>query len=91
MGSVTLTCKNEDQNFIMIMVTDTGVGMKQDQVKALNRDDCIFMKSTENNKMGSGLGLSIVKDMVKILGANFQIDSRYNEGTKISFLLNKNV
>ena len=65
--------------------------MKQDQVKALNRDDCIFMKSTENNKMGSGLGLSIVKDMVKILGANFQIDSRYNEGTKISFLLNKNI
>lgn len=91
MGSVTLTCKNEDQNFIMIMVTDTGVGMKQDQVKALNRDDCIFMKSTENNKMGSGLGLSIVKDMVKILGSNFQIDSRYNEGTKISFLLNKNI
>lgn len=91
MGSVTLTCKNEDQNFIMIMVTDTGVGMKEDQVKALNRDDCIFMKSTENNKMGSGLGLSIVKEMVKKLGANFQIDSRYNEGTKISFLLNKNI
>ena len=91
MGSVTLTCRNEDQNFISIMVTDTGVGMKEEQVKALNSDDCLFVKSNENNQMGSGLGLSIVKDMVKILGTDFKIESKYSEGTKISFLLNKNI
>ena len=91
MGSVTLTCRNEDQNFISIMVTDTGVGMKEEQVKALNSDDCLFVKSNENNIMGSGLGLSIVKDMVKILGTDFKIESKYSEGTKISFLLNKNI
>ena len=91
MGSVTLTCRNEDQNFILIMVTDTGVGMKGDQVKALNTDDCLFVKSNDNNKMGSGLGLSIVKEMVKLLGMDFKIESKYDEGTKISFLLNKNI
>ena len=51
----------------------------------------MFLKSNENNKFGSGLGLSIVKDMVKILGKDFKVESKYNEGTSISFLLNKNI
>ena len=90
MGSVTLVCNNFDNDFILIMVKDTGIGMKQEQVEKLNQDGTLFLKSNENNKFGSGLGLSVVKDMVKILGKDFKVESKYNEGTRISFLLNKN-
>jgi signal transduction histidine kinase/CheY-like chemotaxis protein len=91
MGSVTLICENYDNDFISIMVKDTGIGIKEEQVEKLNQDGTMFLKSNENNKFGSGLGLSIVKDMVKILGKNFKVESKYNEGTRISFLLNKNI
>ena len=91
MGSVTLVCENYDNDYILIMVKDTGIGIKEDQVKKLNQDGTMFLKSNENNKFGSGLGLSIVKDMVKILGKDFKVESKYNEGTSISFLLNKNI
>ena len=91
MGCVTLVCSNFDNDYILIMVKDTGVGMKQEQVDKLNQDETLFLKSNENNKFGSGLGLSVVKDIVKILGKDFKVESKYNKGTRISFLLNKNI
>ncbi len=92
MGCVTLECSNYDNDYILMMVTDTGIGMKQEQVDRLNQDDTLFLKSnSENNKFGSGLGLSVVKDIVKILGKDFKVESKYNKGTRISFLLNKNI
>ncbi len=91
MGSVTLVCSNYDQDYILIMVKDTGIGMKEEQVEKLNQNGTLFLKSNTNNKFGSGLGLSVVKDMIKILGKNFKVESKYNEGTRISFLLNKNI
>ena len=91
MGSVTLVCSNYDEDYILIMVKDTGIGMKEEQVEKLNQNGTLFLKSNTNNKFGSGLGLSVVKDMIKILGKNFKVESKYNEGTRISFLLNKNI
>ena len=90
MGSVTLVCQNYDNDYILIMVKDTGIGMKEEQVEKLNEEGTLFLKSNNNNKFGSGLGLSVVKDMVLILGKDFKVESKYNEGTRISFLLNKN-
>lgn len=92
MGSVIVTCTNHDKDFIGITVADTGIGMKEEHVNLLNTGDCLFLKDMgENNKMGSGLGLSIVKDMVKLLGKDFKVESQYNNGTRISFFLNKNI
>ena len=91
MGSVTLVCSNYDNDYILVMVKDTGIGMKQEQIDKLNQDGTLFLKSYDNNKFGSGLGLSVVKDMVKILGKDFKVESKYNKGSKISFLLNKNI
>ena len=92
MGSVIVTCTNHDKDFISITVADTGIGMKEEHVNLLNTGDCLFLKDMgENNKMGSGLGLSIVKDMVKMLGKEFKVESQYNNGTRISFYLNKNI
>ena len=92
MGSVIVTCTNHDKDFISITVADTGIGMKEEHVNLLNTGDCLFLKDMgESNKMGSGLGLSIVKDMVKVLGKDFKVESQYNNGTRISFYLNKNI
>ena len=91
MGSVTLVCSNFNKDYILIMVKDTGIGMKEEQIEKLNEEGTLFLKNNNNNQFGSGLGLSVVKDMVKILGKDFKVESKYNEGSKISFLLNKNI
>ena len=91
MRSVTLVCSNFNKDYILIMVKDTGIGMKEEQIEKLNEEGTLFLKNNNNNQFGSGLGLSVVKDMVKILGKDFKVESKYNEGSKISFLLNKNI
>ena len=103
-GSVEVKCTNYNDDYIKVAVIDTGFGMKEDELRKLNanvNDDnnnnngdtkeekFLFIKSTKNNDFGSGLGLSIVKSLVKALGKDFKVESEYNKGTTISFKLLK--
>lgn len=70
---------------IQFSVTDTGVGIHQDRInkvlEAYEQDDL----STTRAYGGTGLGLTISNDLVKLMGSKMQIVSDLGVGTRFEF------
>lgn len=90
-GKVGLLIRQEDNvesgyaSFV-IEVKDTGIGMKQEFIdtmifKPFERDDTRYVNKTE----GNGIGMSITKTILDVMGAGLQIESEVGKGT--SFLI----
>ena len=72
---------------IYFEVTDTGIGIPED--KLLSVFDSFSQGSIEVNRKygGTGLGLTIVKKLTKILGGQINLKSTVGEGSTFSFHL----
>lgn len=74
-----------EKNQAVVKVSDTGIGMKPEDVDQLF-EDFVRIKSEETRHIsGSGLGLSIVKKILDFYEANIQVDSIPGEGS--SFII----
>lgn len=72
---------------VMIEVSDSGIGMTEEQ-RARAFDS--FMQaesSTARRYGGTGLGLSIVHQLVQLMGGNIEIESRLGKGTTVRVTL----
>ncbi len=69
---------------LCIDVTDTGVGIKEENIKKLSSK--FYQQNSERNRSASGLGLglSIVYGIVSAMGGFVQIKSTDGEGTVVS-------
>lgn len=77
----------EKSNNIIISVVDTGIGIEDNFLdKIFERN---FRIDNERNKkvQGSGLGLSITKDLVNSLGGNIMVESKKGSGSKFTIHL----
>lgn len=64
-----------------IKVTDHGIGMTPDQVARLGER---FYRANNSGKIpGTGLGITIVKEILKLLGGSFEVMSEKDSGTTI--------
>jgi hypothetical protein len=70
-------------DMIRFFVSDTGIGINESHYK--NLFNLYVKNSEENNKLGSGLGLSIVNDITKKLGSEIHFESIEGVGTKFWF------
>ena len=90
-GSVTVTSKLislEDQKaFIYFEVKDSGIGIPEDKLETVF--DSFSQGSVGINRKygGTGLGLTIVKKLVEILGGEIKLDSKVKKGSLFSFEL----
>ena len=66
-------------------ITDTGIGIPED--KLVSVFDSFSQGSIEVNRKygGSGLGLTIVKKLIQILGGNIELKSVVGEGSTFTF------
>ena len=82
-GELELTVGNEGSS-VLITVTDTGIGMPADEVaKAFER----FHKGSTSS--GSGLGLTISRDLIEVHGGSIVMASEVGIGTSVSVRLPK--
>jgi two-component system, cell cycle sensor histidine kinase DivJ len=81
-GTVTVSADVEGQH-ILLSVSDNGIGIAPDDLSRIGAPFFQARGSYSRPHDGSGLGLSIVKGLVKLHGGDFEIRSRPGEGTVI--------
>jgi len=76
---------------LYLEVIDTGIGMKPEQVSKVFDSFTQADGSTSRNFGGSGLGLSIVKQLAELMGGNVLVESEENKGStfKVEIILTK--
>jgi signal transduction histidine kinase len=76
---------------LFLEVTDTGIGMTPEQVSKVFDSFTQADGSTSRTFGGSGLGLSIVKQLVELMGGNVSVDSEEDEGStfKVEIILTR--
>jgi signal transduction histidine kinase len=91
-GSVRISASALDHNpdFLEIKVTDTGVGISADKLESLFSFEKDTKTKGTNGEVGSGLGLSLCKELVERNGGKIDVMSQVDEGTTIAFTLRVN-
>lgn len=83
--SATLLAESEEQSTIRFEVTDTGVGIPADKQHKVFESFTQADASTTRKFGGSGLGLTIAKDMVEAMGGALKFQSTEGVGTRFWF------
>lgn len=84
-GSVNLSVRTENSHPVL-KVTDTGIGIPQDQIGRVFERFYRVDKSRSKAIGGTGLGLSIVKHAVAYHNADISIESEVGAGTKVTVI-----
>ncbi len=85
-GEIVVSAWPEDRQ-VKVAVTDTGVGIPQDELPELFDRFYRVDKARSRALGGTGLGLAIVKDLVSEHGGTVSVDSKPGQGSKFTFSL----
>ena len=87
-GVITISVKPSSSiRFIEFTVKDTGRGIKPENIEKLFNIDSKFTSEGTAGERGSGLGLSLVKEIVEKHGGKITVESEYGKGSEFSFTL----
>ena len=92
-GSVTFHIGYEripeepDSVFLDVAVKDTGIGIKPEDIEKLFSEFERIEEKRNRNIEGTGLGMSITKHLLEMMGSRLEVESVYGEGSTFSFRL----
>lgn len=86
-GSVTVSLKAEGSNLIQVMVSDTGIGIPQNRLNEIFEPFHQLDGSSTRHYGGTGLGLSLVRQIVEAHGSLLEVKSVEGKGTTFKFPL----
>jgi two-component system phosphate regulon sensor histidine kinase PhoR len=72
---------------IKLVIEDNGIGIPEEDIPRIFERFYKVDKSRSNTIEGSGLGLSIVKNIVKLFGGSIKIESQLGKGSKFTVFL----
>ncbi|GHN00844.1 hypothetical protein WSM22_23330 [Cytophagales bacterium WSM2-2] len=85
--SITADVKSEGaKRFISVRISDTGIGIGEEEQKLVFSP---FFQSSQvaERHTGTGIGLSLVKELVNLHNGSIDLESKIGEGTVFSILL----
>lgn len=90
-GSVDVACEvladSSITQQIRVSVSDTGIGMDKDFVNRLFDKFSQEYESVTRKYGGTGLGMSICKELVELMGGTLVVQSEKGRGTTVQFVL----
>ncbi|MBR2042215.1 MAG: HAMP domain-containing histidine kinase [Oscillospiraceae bacterium] len=82
-GRVTITASRTENGFVDIAVADTGIGIPADQLEKVKTK---FFKGNATRR-GSGIGLAVADEIIRMHGGEILLDSIEGEGTTVTIRL----
>lgn len=79
-GSVSVSV-SKDADWISIAVTDTGIGIPKNKQKAVFKEFTQAHSGIEKKFGGTGLGLTIAKRIMELLGGSISLESKEHTGS----------
>jgi signal transduction histidine kinase len=88
-GKVIISCKlqEKEQNSVLLhfIVSDTGIGIPEDKLNNIFESFYQLESCPTGEYRGIGLGLSITKELVKIMGGDIWVESQLCKGSTFHF------
>jgi PAS domain S-box-containing protein len=78
---------SQTSRFITFSVKDTGTGIKENNLDKLFSIETKYTSEGTAGEKGSGLGLSLVKDIIEKHGGKIEVKSEFGRGTEFIFSL----
>jgi ABC-type polar amino acid transport system ATPase subunit/two-component sensor histidine kinase len=90
-GTVSLEISAESKNRVKFELSDTGIGMTEDQLENVFEEFTQAETSTSKDYGGTGLGLPICKKITELMGGKIEVKSKIGEGTTFSIIVPKTI
>ena len=89
-GGITIKANKiirRDKSWIVIHVTDTGIGISKDEISHLFQPFRQASNSTSNKYGGTGLGLALSRRMCRMMGGDISVESIESQGSTFTIWL----
>ncbi len=87
-GNVTIQLENlEKDNLIHFMIRDTGIGIPQDKLETIFQPFTQVDETTSRRFGGTGLGTTITKQLVEVMGGKIWLESEVGVGSTFHFTI----
>ncbi len=94
-GSITFSVSynkvNDAEILLIVKIKDTGCGIKKEDINKLFTPFERIEEEKNRTIEGSGLGISIVKKLLDMMGSKLNVISQYGKGSEFSFGINQKV
>lgn len=81
---VSLILNEKDGRNVLIKIQDTGIGIAEEHIeKIFDR----FYQVDQNSPEGSGIGLTLTKEYIQLLGGELTLQTKLNEGSTFTVIL----
>ncbi len=94
-GQVTLSVgyekTSDDHILLSFNVKDTGIGMKEEDMENLFSPYKRIEEKRNRTIEGTGLGMSITRQLLQLMGSNLEVHSEYGKGSEFSFAIDQEV
>ena len=93
-GSISLVVDgtiSEDEVKLYFEISDTGIGIKQEDLSKLFERFERIEEERNRNIEGTGLGMSITLQLLKLMNSELNVESEYGIGSKFSFELTQKI
>ena len=85
-GTITLRASGDDER-VSLSVADTGIGIREEDLAKLFVAFGQLEEATTRRFDGTGLGLTITRQLTELLGGTVQVVSVYGQGSTFSVAL----
>ncbi len=85
-GSINIIT-GSNENYLIVKVIDTGIGLKDDDKEKLFQEFYRVKNEHTRGISGTGLGLTIVKQIVDSYHGKIEVESQYGKGTTFTIYL----